>query len=145
MRNSLRATAIPSQSKPVAERRSDLSPHLDTVLALLRTCVHDKGWTLEALAAEMSIDKSLISRVLNGERPLTLTFLLALPDEVEALFEARRAETFGLIVVEPASGDQAVRNLVSGLFGVLGASKLPARADRMARARLPLVASEEEL
>jgi len=145
MRNSLRAAAAACQSKPVADRRAELSTTVDNVLALLRACVQDKGWTLEALEAEMAIDKSLISRVLNGERPLTLTFLLALPDEVEALFEARRAETFGLIVVEPAHGDQAVRNLVSGLFGVLGASKLPARADRMARARLPLVTSEEEL
>jgi hypothetical protein len=58
---------------------------------VLRACVHEKGWTLDALEAAMNgraggrgFDKSFISRVLNGERPLTLSFLLALPDDVEA-------------------------------------------------------------
>ena len=36
--------------------------------------------------AAMELDKSQISRVLNGERALTLAFLVALPDDIEALY-----------------------------------------------------------
>lgn len=106
-----------------------------TLLALLRTCVQDRGWTLEALERFMGkgFDKSLISRVLNGERPLTLKFVVALPDDIEALYAQRRAEAFGLIVVEPVYGDAAVKSLVSGLVGVLS-QRLPVRAGRMAKA-----------
>lgn len=132
MSSTLRVPTVRRQSKPVAAPAAAVSTAVDTALALLRGCVHDTGWTLEALAAEMAIDKSQISRVLNGERPATLAFLLRLPDDVEALFEQRRAEGFGLIVVAPVTGDQAVRNLVSGLVGVLS-TRLPARAERMAK------------
>lgn len=129
--HSTRAAAL-RQSKGVDDARVEVSTGVDTALAQLRRCVQDRGWTLEALAAEMGIDKSLISRVLNGERSLTLAFLLALPDDVEALYTQRRAEAFGLIVVSPVHGDEAVRHLVSGLLGVL-APRLPSKADRMAK------------
>jgi len=136
MRATVHVRAIPRQSKAFAESEADLATHVASTLALLRRCVADTSWTLEALQTEMGLDKSQISRVLNGERPLTLPFLLLLPDDLEALFEQRRAEGFGLIVVPPVHGEQAVRNLVSGLVGVLTA-KLPVRAERMARATLP--------
>jgi transcriptional regulator with XRE-family HTH domain len=126
------------QSKPFDGLPDALSTEVDTVLALLRVCVQDAGWTLDALEAEMKLDKSLISRVLNGERPLTLRFLLALPDDIESRFEQLRAEQFGHIVVAPVSGADAIRNLVSGLIGVL-APQLPARATAMAKATLPTV------
>lgn len=121
------AAAHACQSTTVVDRRPDLATDVADALALLRRCVQEKGWTYDALAAAMSertaghFDKSQICRVLNGERPLTLVFLLALPDDVEALFESKRAEAFGMIVVPPVHGDDAVRNLVSGLVGVLGA------------------------
>lgn len=96
-----------------------MSTDVDSALALLRTAVHDCGWTLDALAAHMHRDKSLVSRVLNGERPMTLSFLVALPNDVEALYESRRAEHFGLIVVAPLHGPDAVKAFVGGLLGVL--------------------------
>jgi transcriptional regulator with XRE-family HTH domain len=133
--------AVSRKSKAIDGSSDPLSTSVDDTLAVLRTCVHERGWTLDALEAEMDVDKSLISRVLNGERPLTLPFLLALPDDVEALYEQRRAEAFGLIVVAPVNGEQAVRNLVSGLLGVLS-PQLPTRANRMAKAALPLDESE---
>jgi hypothetical protein len=123
------------QSKAIDARAAEVSTDVDDALALLRTAVHDTGWTLEALEAAMKIDKSLISRVLNGERPLTLKFLVALPDDVEARYEQLRAEAFGLIVVQPVTGADAIRHLVGGLVGLL-ASGLPARADHMAKATL---------
>jgi transcriptional regulator with XRE-family HTH domain len=110
-----------------------VATHVDRALALLRKCASDLGWTGDALAAHMGKDKSYISRVLNGEKPMTLEFLIALPDDLEAAWHSASAESFGRLVVEPVSGDLAVRNLVSGLFGVLAPS-LPERASRMARA-----------
>lgn len=131
------ARVVARQSKAVAASVAELSTTIDTVLAMLRTAVHDRGWTLEALEAEMGLDKSLISRVLNGERPLTLTFLIALPDDIEATFSARYAEHHGQIVVAPVHGEQAVRQLVGGLLGVLS-PRLPVKADRLAKATLPI-------
>lgn len=113
-----------------------MSTTVDTTLALLRRCVADTSWTLDALEAHMGLDKSQISRVLNGERALTLAFLLGLPDDLEALFSQRYAEGFGLIVVPPVQGDEAVRQLVGGLVGVLSA-RFPARAERMAKCLPP--------
>jgi hypothetical protein len=118
------------QSTSVEDAGTALATDVANVLAVLRVCVREKGWTLDALEAEMNrraggrgFDKSYISRVLNGERPLTLSFILALPDDVEALFESKRAESFGQIVVAPVRGEDAMRHLVTGLVGVL-ASKL---------------------
>lgn len=130
------ADALPSsQSTPVVEESEHLSTDVDTALALLRTAVQDCGWTFDALEAFMGkgYDKSLISRVLNGERPLTLKFLVALPNDIEALYEKRRAEQFGAVVVEPLSGIEAQRAFVAGFMGLLS-SRLPERADRMAKA-----------
>lgn len=115
----------------------DRSTDVDRALTLLRQAVADTGWTLDALAADMHIDKAHISRVLNGEKRLTLEFVVALPDDVEALFEKRRAEHFGHIVVTPAAtASDAVQQLVSGLVGVL-APRLPAKASAMCKAELP--------
>lgn len=108
------------------------------LLALIRRAVSDAGWNQEALAAEMRLDKAYVSRVLSGEKPLSARFLIALPDDIEALVSQRYAEHFGFVVVTPVSGEAAVRHLVSGLFGVL-APQLPARASRMARASVPHV------
>jgi hypothetical protein len=107
---------------------------------LLRQCVSACGWSIEALAVEMGIDdKSLLWRMLRNERPWRPEHLVALPDDVERMFAQRYAESFGLIVVVPVDGEQAARNFVSGLFGLL-AHQLPARAHHMAKADLePLV------
>lgn len=126
MKPTLARSADACQSTSVEDGRTDLATDVAKALAVLRACIHERRWTYDALEAEMNrraggsgFDKSYICRVLNGERPLTLPFLLALPDDVEALFEAKRAESFGAIVVEPVRGEDAVRNLVSGLIGVL--------------------------
>ena len=84
----------------------------------------------------MQIDKGHLWKLLHGEKPWRIEHLLALPDDIEACFEQRRAEAFGLIVVEPVDGDQALKNFVSGLLGVLGGPRLPRRAGRMAKAAI---------
>jgi len=90
----------------------------------------------EALATEMGIDRAYLSRVRSKEKPLSLKILRALPDDIEQIFARLYAASFGLIVVSPAYGDEAVRNLVSGLFGVL-AARLPSRSAGQLKSTLP--------
>lgn len=122
------------QSNSVDRREDELSTAVANELAILRGCVQQCGWTLDALEAEMRIDKSLISRILNGERPVTLKFVIALPDDIEALYMQRRAESFGLIVVAPLTGVDAQRAFVAGAIGLMAGSHLPSRAAVTAKA-----------
>lgn len=86
----------------------------------MRQAVSDCGYTLDALEAAMGKGRAYIHKVLNGEKPVSLEFIIALPDDVEARYEQLRAKALGLIVVKPSSGDAAIENLVSGLCGLLG-------------------------
>lgn len=108
---------------------------LERWLTLLRAAIAESGWNQEALATAMDIDAAYLSRLLNGEKPWSVKQLLLLPDDVEALFEKKRAESFGLIVVERVSDDVARQQLATGLFNML-APKLPVRADAMAKATI---------
>jgi transcriptional regulator with XRE-family HTH domain len=111
-----------STTVDLAEMRTWISRALDVT-----------GWNQEALAAHMGKDKAHISRVLSGEKPMSLAFLGALPDDVEAVVVGYYAESFGLVVVSPSHGDDAVRQLVSGLIGMLR-PQLPRRASSMVKA-----------
>jgi len=136
MAMSLAQPAADAQGEPVDHRSPDGSTRVDLLLTLIRQAMDRTGWTQEALALEMAKDKGYVSKVLSGEKPLGGTFLRSLPHDLEAVFAGLYAETFGLIVVSPVSGDLAVRNFVSGLLGVLTPTLLPAKADRMAHAAL---------
>lgn len=83
--------------------------------------------------------KSHVSRVLNGERPMSHEFLKALPDDIEAEWHARLARQAGRVVVAPLSGPAAIEGLVGGLIGLLTASSpgLPAKAGGQLKAELP--------
>lgn len=90
-------------------------------LTFLRQAVEQCGYTHDALALVMGCSPSLVTRVLNGERPLREDWICRLPDDVEALFLQKRAESFGVIVVQPLAGLDAQKAFVSGLFGLMGA------------------------
>lgn len=107
------------ESTPVDHGAVARSQAVDRSYALLRRCVSDGQWTLDALAAHMGIDKAHISRVLNGEKRATLDFMASLPHDVKVLFAMRCAEAFGLVVVAPLEGPAAAKALVAGLLGVL--------------------------
>lgn len=124
MGRSVQAPLPPMAVTNVDRRSRPRSTSVDQALALMRRAVADCGYTLDALETAMGKGRAYIHRVLQGDAPMTLEFITCLPDDVEARYEQLRAEHFGLIVVQPVEGDQAVRNLVSGLFGVLrGARK----------------------
>lgn len=128
MPKSVVAAAAACQTNPVDQCRATTVD----LLALIRRALQETGWSQDAVAVEMAKDKGYVSRVLSGEKPLSASFVLALPEDVQSHVARRYAESFGLIVVEPVRGDEAVRQLVSGLCGVL--VKMPARATRMAKA-----------
>lgn len=123
------------QPTSVDQQALSRSTDVDQALALLRQAVQERGWTLDALAAAMGKDRAYIGKVLNGDKPFTLEFLVALPDDVEARYEHLRAEHFGLIVVQPLEGADAHRAFVAGFLGMV-APRLPARASGMAKAEL---------
>jgi len=100
--------------------------------AWINRAVRDSGWNQTALSAAMGKDEAYVSRVLSGEKPLSAAFIRELPNDIEALVAGYYAESFGLVVVTPVSGQDAVKNLVSGLLGVL-APQLPAKASAMAK------------
>lgn len=114
-------------------------------LARLRSSVKDLDYSLEALAVAMGEKpeyKAYISRVLNGEKPLTHAFLIALPDDVEALWHSKEAEAFGRIVVTPASGADAPKQFIAGFLGLMHATALPSTAGVPLKAAMPEASTE---
>lgn len=106
----------------------------------MRAAIDESRWKHEAVAMAMTeagvpTDGVYLSKLLSGEKPISAKHLRALPDDIEAIYARLQAEHFGHIVVTPVTGDRALRNLVSGLIGVM--APLPARADAMAKAQLP--------
>ena len=97
------------------------STSVDQALALLRKAVADCGYTLDALEAATGKGRAYIHKVLQGEKSVSLEFIIALPDDVEARFEHLRAEQLGLIVAAPATDTHdATQKLLSGAFYLLG-------------------------
>ena len=111
---------------------------LDFIVDLFNEAIEDSPWAgrTEALATAMDIDRGYLSKVRSKDKPLNLKILRALPDDIEAIFAAKWAEAFGLIVVAPVHGQDAVKCLVSGLIGVLS-PRLPERSSGQLKATLP--------
>jgi hypothetical protein len=95
------------------------------------------------LATEWRVDRSYVWRLFAGEKPWSVERHLALPDDLEADFEKRRAQSFGLIVVEPVDEQTAREHLVSGLMGLLAPRGLPSRAGKPAKVELSVPRKQE--
>ncbi len=100
----------------------DSTVDMSRALACLRTSVQECGYTHEALAAVMGCCPSMVTKVLNGDKPLKEEWICALPDDVERAYLAKRAESLGALVVQPLRGVDAQKAFVSGLLGLLGAT-----------------------
>lgn len=128
------------QSTSVANSSTELATSVATPAHEdLRLAVIESGWTLDALERQMGrpFYKSGISRVLNGERPLTQKFIDALPDDIEALSEKRRAQARGFLVIEQVDEQTAHEYLATGLFCLLTSRRqLPERAGAPLKADL---------
>lgn len=127
MRKSVQASLPPMGLMSVDQRRQPRSTSVDQDLALLRRAVADCNYTLDALESAMQKGRAYIHKVLQGEKPMSHEFEIALPDDIEARYRQLQAESFGHVVVAPAPDhESAVRDLVRGLIGVLSSRKVDA-------------------
>jgi hypothetical protein len=132
---------VKANQRVLREEEQDKS--LVLVRSLVRLAIDTSGWKHEAVAAAMSaasglaIDSVYLSKILSGEKRISVVHVRALPAEIEVIFARLYAQHFGLIVLAPACGQQqALEQLVNGLVGLFALQHLPARADRMAHAEL---------
>lgn len=143
MPSTLKARLASSQATEGADRSAAGTTAVARYFELLRRAVSDTNWTYDGLAVALneampgrSFDKTYVWRMFNQEKPLPHEVLVALPDDLEARFSLLRAESFGLIVVQPLTGEDARRALVAGLIGVLSTPQLPAKTSGPIRAEL---------
>jgi hypothetical protein len=125
----------PSQASPVVPGPEVRSTDVDLSMALgwLGSAMSETGWGVDSLAEYMERDKSYISRVLSGDKPLGLIFILGMPEDMQAKFSELYAKHWGYLVVRPVSPDVAIQHLVSGLIGMLTTQPIKTQ---MARAGL---------
>lgn len=145
MADSIRDDARPDQ--PITVDLTDASRSSVVDLAEMRAWINraiaESGWNQEALASHLQKDKAYVSRVLSGEKPLSASFIRELPDDIERIVARYYAQSLGLVVVAPLSGPAAIEGFVGGLIGLLTASPLPVKADRMVSAQLPTKARRQ--
>jgi len=67
----------------------------------------------------MGKNRAYIARVLAGEKTMSLAFLTLLPEDVKARLVEIQGPQYGLVVVRPAIGTEAIRQFVGGLIGLL--------------------------
>lgn len=125
MSKSLTAVVQGSQSVVDEHAGPAWSVRVDRLLGLVRQAMADTGYTVDALAAALSeelgrpVDKGFLWRMLNGERPMPMVYLVALPADTKVRFAQLSAEACGWTVVRPAASDAAAGLLVAGLLGLL--------------------------
>lgn len=137
----------PVKSNSLVPLMSDLDKELVQLRQTFRAAIEAKdrhGLKLEAITAHMrsrgcaGIDGPYLHKLYSGERTITAKHIVALPDEVNALFYSLLTEQHdGQIVIRPATGAEGVRQFASGLYGFMQQlAKLPAPAGAAARASL---------
>lgn len=120
------ATSSGRQAYSVDQRAANRSTEVAHGLAVVRRAIEESGWNCEAVALDMGIDKSYLSRLLSGEKPFTFAHLLAMPDDAEAAFYLLRLRELNrpAIAISPIDPEAAIECFVRGLVGVLSA-RLP--------------------
>lgn len=92
---------------------------VDQELGYIRRAISDCGYTLDALEVVMGKGRAYIGKVLAGDKPMSLAFLVLLPYDVQARLVELRGPQYGLVVVRPVQGHEAIRQFVGGLIGLL--------------------------
>lgn len=129
-----------SQSSVVAARRQRrATPVALDFQPLLRDACIECGETMDSLAAHLHLkDRGHVHRLLSGDKSLAVDRLEEFPLPVLQAFARRLAESFGLIVVVPVDGPEAMQHFVSGLVGLLRPTpKLPAKSNGQLKCELP--------
>jgi len=144
MKSKIPSSSAPSQATVVDRDAVTRSTDVDQWLALMNQAIDESGWAKkqDALATFMGIDKSHLSRLRSGEKPWRVENVVALPDDIEARFEALRAESFGAVVLtRPQDVVEAKKSVLTGIASLLDLmsapiDQLPNRANRMATASI---------
>jgi hypothetical protein len=118
--------------------------------ALVRTWLReaidesDEQWKDTAVAEHIGLKgesgANYFSKMLRGEKPISVRHLRSLPADIQRRYATKHAEHLGLIVVAPLHGDDAVRSFVAGVVGLL--APMLSMKPRMARASLPVAKAE---
>src|SRR5262245_51814677 len=105
----------------LAKEREGVLRRVELALELLRQARSETGWTYEQLEAFTGKSQSYLHAVLQGEKPCSLQFMMALPDEVRSrLVElAAGAVRPKLICIRPAAPEEALAVTMSGLLGLM--------------------------
>lgn len=119
----------PMAVKPVVPASVAKDNELVLVRRCLREALDESGWKRAAVAKAMTdtglvkVDEPYLAKMLADgpdAKSISALHLRALPDDIEALYAKKYAESFGQIVVAPApDAETAARHLVSGVFGLL--------------------------
>ena len=67
----------------------------------------------------MGKGRAYIHKVLHGDKPMSLAFITMLPDDVKVRLIELWGPEFGLVIVRPVTGPEAIRQFVGGLVGLL--------------------------
>lgn len=118
----------PMEVKTVAPTREARDNSLVLKQRFLREAIDESGWKHDAVAAAIGVDGPYLSKMLAGEKPITLRHLDGLPGDIEAIYSKKYAEHHGHVIVTPAAGDDAVRLFASGLLGILAPARKIASA-----------------
>lgn len=116
---SMQLNLPPVLANPVVPHHEPQDNALVRMRLLLRDAIDGSGWKHDAVASALGVDAPYLSKMLAGEKTITLRHLAALPDDVKARFASSAAERLGFIVVKPVQGPEAIKGLVSGLVGLL--------------------------
>lgn len=117
----VQAPLPPMEVRSVDRTKADRSTAVDRWLALMNRAIDESAWRhkQDALATFMALDKAYLSRLRSAEKPWRIEHVVALPDDIATAFLTLHAQSFGLIVVTPLSGDDAVIAFVGGFVGIL--------------------------
>lgn len=118
----------------------------DCALDVIRRMVAEEGDGPVSLGAHMGTDKSYVSRVLNGECPLSVSFILGLPLPIRKRIAKVWFEYLGGVGEYPdADTETALRHLLRGSLGLLTMFGVLSPRPKMAKATLPNAGSDRKV
>jgi hypothetical protein len=126
MSSTLASSAARCQANSPALDDRDQDKELVLLRTALREAIEESGVKKESVAAAMGLpDPAYLSKLFSGEKMITARHIVGLPNDVERIFDRKRAEQSGFVCIEPVDDATADRYLAIGLFARLSRSALP--------------------
>jgi len=120
MSTTLASAALRCQANSPDPGQNDQDKELVLLRIALREAIEESGEKKEAVAAAMGLpDAAYLSKLFSGEKMITARHIVGLPNNVERIFDRKRAEQSGFVCIEPVDDATADRYLAIGLFARL--------------------------